>query len=577
MTDLNHRGKAHPGWPTMAWMLCVVCLLPFAARAQTAPDAGSLLRDSQREPAPLPSKAVTIVAPAGAASSGSTGGIAFTVTSFRIQGAKLLPEAALQDALAPWLNRAIRFPDLELALQAVSDAYRNQGWLARPMLPAQDVVGGTVTIVVIESRLGEVRIDDGGLPLRFSRQRLAEALTARQRQGETLRPADLERAVSLLNDTPGLRVAAVLAAGRLPGETDLVLKPRDQPRWSGTVQLDNESARATGSNRLSGSASLDSPSGIGDQVLFGAHSTGAGNAYLSFAYSRPLGSDGWRAGANASALRYRLGEEFASLGARGSAQTLGANARYPLLRGSLRNVSLSLAADHRSFLNEANGAEVSHKRLTSFNAGLSGDLSDDWYSSGLSLWGVNLGSGRVNLSANAASLAADQAGPRTAGVYTRLSWNLARLQSLSQRSSLWLSGSGQVARSNLDSAEKFGLGGANGVRAYPSLEGSGDSGWLATAEWRYGMRADLQWMAFYDHGEVRVSHDSSYAGAPTINQLVLKGAGVGLNWSGFGRYTVRARVAQRIGSNPLASPTTGNDSDGSLRRTRVWLALVASF
>jgi hemolysin activation/secretion protein len=193
------------------------------------------------------------------------------------------------------------------------------------------------------------------------------------------------------------------------------------------------------------------------------------------------------------------------------------------------------------------------------------------------LWGVNVGSGRVNLSANAASLAADQAGPRTAGAYTRLSWNLARLQSLSQRSSLWLSGSGQVARSNLDSAEKFGLGGANGVRAYPSLEGSGDSGWLATAEWRYGMRDDLQWGAFYDHGEVRVSHDSSYAGAPAINQLVLKGAGVGLNWSAFGRYTVRARVAQRIGGNPLASPTTGNDSDGSLRRTRVWLALVASF
>ncbi|MEO8155568.1 MAG: ShlB/FhaC/HecB family hemolysin secretion/activation protein [Rhizobacter sp.] len=583
MTELNHREKAHQGPLATAWLMCMACLLPLAAGAQTVPDAGSLLRENQREPAQLPTKAVPIIPPAPAASAASAsgnsaaGGIAFTVTAFRIQGAKLVPEAALQAALAPWLNRELRFGDLEQALQAVSETYRSQGWLARPMLPAQDVVGGTVTLVVIESRLGEVRIDDGGVPLRFSRQRLTQTLTARQQAGQALRPDDLERAVTLLNDTPGLRVTAVLAAGQLPGETDLVIKPRDQPRWEGSVQLDNESARATGSSRLSGTASLANPSGEGDQVLFGAHTTGSGNAYLSLAYSVPLGSDGWRAGANVSALSYRLGHEFASLGASGSAQTLGANARYPLLRGSQQSVSFTLAADRRRFVNDANGAEVSDKRLTSFSASLSGDLSDGWQGSGVTLWGINLSSGRVDLSANAASLAADQAGPRTAGVFTRLNWNLSRLQGLDQRSSLWLSGSGQVARNNLDSAEKFGLGGADGVRAYPSLEGSGDSGWLATAEWRYSMQRDLQWVAFYDHGEVRVDHDDSYAGAPAIGHVALKGAGVGLNWSGFGRYTVRARVAQRIGSNPLASPLTGNDSDGSLQRTRVWLALIAVF
>lgn len=37
---------------------------------------------------------------------------------------------------------------------------------------------------------------------------------------------------------------------------------------------------------------------------------------------------------------------------------------------------------------------------------------------------------------------------------------------------------------NLESAEKFVFGGANGVRAYPACEGSGDTGWIGILELR---------------------------------------------------------------------------------------------
>ena len=57
----------------------------------------------------------------------------------------------------------------------------------------------------------------------------------------------------------GHAAAAVLAAGKQMGETDIVLKALDLPRWSGRVQLDNESARASGAMRLSGHAVLNSP------------------------------------------------------------------------------------------------------------------------------------------------------------------------------------------------------------------------------------------------------------------------------------------------------------------------------
>jgi hemolysin activation/secretion protein len=415
------------------------------------------------------------------------------------------------------------------------------------------------------------------LPLRFDRARIARTLTARQQPGQPLRLADLERAVAMLNDTPGLRAAAVLAAGRLPGETDLVLKPVDRPRWSGSVQLDNQSARATGSTRLSGHLALDSPSGIGDQLLLGAHTTGAGNQFVALGYSLPLGHDGWHAGVNTSALRYRLGHEFASLDAKGHAQTLGVHARYSLLRSSAHNASLTLAADRSDFLNRANGQVVSDKRLTGFSAAVAGHLSDDFGGGGLTLWGANLGHGRVDLSAHPAHAAADQVGPRSAGSYRLLAWNLGRLQQMGERSAFWLGASGQAASKNLDSAEKFGLGGAYGVRAYPSLEGSGDSGWLASAEWRFSAMPGLQWLAFYDHGKVRVNQDASFAGAAAPNHVALKGAGLGLNWAVSERTSLRAHLARRIGSNPLGSAATGKDSDGSLKRMRLWLSVTANF
>ena len=36
-------------------------------------------------------------------------------------------------------------------------------------------------------------------------------------------------------------------------------------------------------------------------------------------------------------------------------------------------------------------------------------------------------------------------------------------------------------------------------------------------------------------------------------------------------------VARRIDTNPLANPETGADSDGSLRRYRLWLSATLAF
>jgi hemolysin activation/secretion protein len=103
------------------------------------------------------------------------------------------------------------------------------------------------------------------------------------------------------------------------------------------------------------------------------------------------------------------------------------------------------------------------------------------------------------------------------------------------------------------------------------MEGTGDSGWLTSVEWRQSLAQGLQLAAFYDHGQVQVHQQPNFAGASAVNRITLKGVGLGANWAPVPGVSLRAQVARRVGANPLANSTTGADSDGSLDLWRTWL------
>ena len=70
------------------------------------------------------------------------------------------------------------------------------------------------------------------------------------------------------------------------------------------------------------------------------------------------------------------------------------------------------------------------------------------------------------------------------GSYHKLGFNVARLQRVTDRVSLYGAINGQFASKNLDISEKMGLGGMYAVRAYPVGEAYADEGYVATLEAR---------------------------------------------------------------------------------------------
>lgn len=307
----------------------------------------------------------------------------------------------------------------------------------------------------------------------------------------------------LLQDTPGVSSSrATLQPGASVGTSELLIDLQPAEPYTGNVVLDNHGSRYTGEYRLAATLNLASPLRIGDQLSVSALSSGTNLSYGRLAYQLPLGSDGLRVGAAYSDIRYKLGQEFEALQAHGTARSASMFAAYPFIRSPLKNLSGTVSVEDKRLNDYVDATSTqTGKKVSVTSLGLSGSLQDALGGGGISNFDLALALGRLNINSPSA-LAIDAASAQSNGGYSRVSYAASRLQRLTNATMLSISVTGQQAGKNLDSSEKFSLGGANGVRAYPQGEASGDEGYRATLELRHSLTANLQATLFYDVGHV---------------------------------------------------------------------------
>ncbi|WP_207388775.1 ShlB/FhaC/HecB family hemolysin secretion/activation protein [Stutzerimonas kirkiae] len=544
------------------------------AHAQTLPDAGALRQQIEPERPRLPPPQAP-QPPASVAPPKAQSGVQVEVSAFRFAGNSLLSDAELSAALHGYLGRSLDFDELQRAPQAVATLYRSHGWVVRAFLPRQDVTEGVVLIQVDEARFGTARIE-GEAPRRLGPATWQDTIAAAQAQDEPLHAPALDRALLLLDDLPGVTASGSLAPGQQPGQTDLLLRLGDEPLVVGNIGADNFGMRGTGSQRVTAAIGVNSPLRLGDRL--NAHLIHTdGNDYGRLAYSLPVGSRGLRLGANISNLDYRLvGSRFSAFDAEGSSLSWGLEASYPLLRSRQRNIYLVANADRKRFDNRANSATTAKYDVDVFTLGLIGNRYDTWGGGGSNEASLFLSSGQVD----PAGLAQPRADDSDSG-FTKLRAGLARHQAITGGLSAFAAWSGQWADSNLDSSERFFLGGSSGVRAYPVNEGGGSWGQVLNLELRQRLAHGWQLNGFFDYGQVwQYRHDRFVAGqrlsGSAGNRLDYKGYGLTLGWNGPLGLQLNATWAHRVGSNPNPA-LDGRDQDGSLNKDRFWLSASLPF
>lgn len=498
-------------------------------------------------------------------------GLKVTVKRFELIGNTLLSEAELRQTLASYLNRPLGYVDLQSAAAAVAEAYRKRGWVVRTLLPGQVLEHGIVKIQIVEATLGQVRVPPDTDLQRFDRELAQDRLRASQQPGQPLNIQAIERALQLLDDLPGVRAQGRLTAGQGEQETDLVLNLSDTPLVSGQIRLDNTGSRFTGATQLNAALTFSSPTRVGDAINLGLlHSRGSD--YLNFAYARPLGLSGWGMQLSATGLQYTIVESaFSSIQLTGSAYTQALGISYPLIRSQKTTLLATLNGERKRYQNLSGAAVSSQSGISNLSFLLNGSHADELGNGGILSGSLSLTAGRLNPSDTSASDAA-----LSAGRFNKLTYALARQQSLGGPFSLTASWRGQWADKNLNSAEKLYLGGAGGVRAYPGSEAGGSLGQMLNLELVTRLADQFSLSGFYDWGHIQVNADNAYTGAPLLNSYALKGAGLSLMWSNGQDMYARLVWAHRIGDNP--NPTlTGTDQDGTLVKNRFWLTASLNF
>ena len=508
---------------TALYLAISILVAPSMVRAQAVPDAGGIL-ESNRPPALIAPPAIgskvlpdVKVAPAAP----MRGEQRVLVKGFAFKGVSAFPESALLALLAPHAGRALTFDELNQAAKAVSDHYHRHGYfLASAYLLPQGGADGTVVIQVLEGRISSVAlVPDATVRLHADvARRYLDALVT---PGAPLKEKDLERALLLIRDLPGVTPRAELSPGARLGETAIDVGLSEGALFNGNVGLDNSSNRYTGRGRLSGGLNANDVAGLGGQLSLLAMSSGSDFNYGRIGYVMPVGGYGTLVGAAYSSLGYHLGADFAPLDAHGNATVAQVIVTQPLIRSSYTDLMFRTGYDDKRYTNRANGAATSAKHVSNLPLGLSLVRQDSLFGAGITTAVLDLTLGEVDLAANAAYQNADLAGPQTDGGFVRANYQFSRLQTLGADWSILANIGGQLASKNLESGEKLSLGGPGRVRGYPAGEASGDAGYVLTLEARHKMPSlKLEATAFYDFGHVTLNRHV-YAGALLAVNLFL--------------------------------------------------------
>jgi hemolysin activation/secretion protein len=545
-----------------------------------AVDAGSLLRQTEQElktPKAKPARKAPQISPKPATSPTDA---TVNVSQFKFAGNTLLSTDQLSSALTAYVNRALTLAQLKEAADVVTNTYRDAGWTVRAYLPKQEINGGVVTLQIVEAVFGRAFLQ-GQEPQRIESSRLVQMAEASLRKGQALHANDLDRALLLLDDLPGVSVAGNLAQGQNDGETNLAISAIDDALVNGNATVDNYGARATGIERMSVNLNVNSPARMGDLLSTNFMQT-RGTSYTRGNYSLPVGNDGWRAGVHASSLKYKVLTSYddKASGTRGTADTAGLDASYPLLRSQLSNVNVTWSYDDKTLENYATDILNSNYKIKASSLGINSNNIDSWGGGGSTFAYATVTQGRVE-NEGSANAQADADGARTAGSYSKLNVGLNRLQSITADLSLYAAVSAQAANKNLDSSERMYLGGASGVRAFPASEAGGAAGSTLTLELRQRLDNAFTLTGFYDYGHITVNKRNANAlngkAISNVNAYPLQGYGASLAWQDSKGTEIKAILAKRSAANPNADTTTFMDGDKTKYTTRVWLSAGIAF
>lgn len=470
-------------WGHVARAIACASILALAlpTHAQSVPSTAEPGRSTQDlAPQPKPKATPEPIVPIrpGSVAPDQADKVTFTLKAITLQGVTALPQDALASIWQRDLDTTISVARLFEIVNAITNEYARAGYaLSFALLPEQDITEGTVRIAVVEGFVDEVTLD-GATAQGTSALSLGGQLATqieRLKASRPLKTADLERALLLLNDLPGITARAVFAASKTtPNASSMTLKI-ERDSISGMADTNNRMSDALGNWRAGGTLSLNGL--IGDILglrLSAYRALDSGSfAFGAVSLSQPISTDGLMLALDASLSRdVPLEGVLKSIDFEGESQTAALTLSWPLIRSRPENLTLSAGLRASNTESQTLGTTLTQDRVRLIELAATWDVADRW--SGLNLVRLSLTQGLdIAGATDDASLLKSRA--NGSATFTSLGLSAARQQGLTDKLSLYASLDAQAGLgSPMLAASECSWGGQRGGRAYDAGVLSGD-------------------------------------------------------------------------------------------------------
>lgn len=482
--------------------------------------------------------------------------VRFTVRGIDLDAPDLkVNRSALAKILAPCLNREITLAELNATVDEVTRYCRTHGYpAAAAYIPVQDSANGTVQVAVIPGRYDEVIIEN------HSRLKddVVRGFLNGLKKGRVIEAVSLETALYGISDLTGTKAVGVLSPGSTFGSSNLTVRIEEGKIQSTVLYVENYGNPSSGRYRYGVQENLYDVDGRGGKVSVGGMLSNHNMQNYYVNYETLVGRGGATLGLGVSRMDYQLGRAAASLGANGIANTVSLFGSVPIYHLSDRELKVTYGLDFRWMKDALERFPIMNreKNSQSVHVGIAGSERQP----GASLtYDATVTAGKVNLTSRSLLGKVFDANSDAKGHFAKVVANVTGVQAIGHVTDVTLKLQGQTSRGALDSSEQMYLGGANGVRAYPQGEASGENGFLASLEVRYhAPLPGLSLSTYFDTGHMM---DKASDGNTT-----LKGWGVGVSYTKPNDWFARFDYARRIG-------LSANASEAAKSRARMWFML----
>ncbi|MDP3791142.1 MAG: ShlB/FhaC/HecB family hemolysin secretion/activation protein [Candidatus Omnitrophota bacterium] len=222
------------------------------AQPPATPDASRATRESdrfgrdtekrvERELRRIPQKPTT---PAVEEEKPKAGEQKFFVKKVNLAGCETFLPEDFAFLLEKYENRDETLTDLNNLAREIAAEYLKKGIIAAVFLPPQEVKDNTITMQVVESRMGELEIQKSP---HFRKKMLRYYWSVKE--GEILRYDRISKSLQMMNKNPDREVRASLHAGAKPGTTNVILTSKTRFPIHGQYTFDREGIMTTGRER----------------------------------------------------------------------------------------------------------------------------------------------------------------------------------------------------------------------------------------------------------------------------------------------------------------------------------------